>query len=169
MPKKERKVSCWKQINFDDEIELGKQIGGGGSGIIYKGWYRGKPVALKTLFDPSITLELREEFINELLIMSQMHHPNIVNFFGASTIPPNLFFVMELCQCSLFDLLHKRQEPLSLQRYLETSERVRLCLETARGMQYLHSRCPCVVHRDLKSHNILLGSDGTARLCDFGL
>lgn len=95
----------WANVDFAD-IELGERIGGGGVGIIYKGWFREKPVALKTLFDARIGADLKQEYMDELLVMSKVEHSNIVKFLGACMTPPNLCFIMELCETSLFNLLH---------------------------------------------------------------
>ena len=64
---------------------------------------------------------------------------------------------------SLFDLLYKRKEKLSWARKLE------IVLQTARGMAYLHTRSPPVLHRDLKSLNLLLDKAGDVRITDFGM
>ncbi len=95
----------WANVEFS-EIELGERIGGGGVGIIYKGWFRDQPVALKTLFDARIGADLKQEYMDELLVMSKVEHSNIVKFLGACMTPPNLCFIMELCDTSLFNLLH---------------------------------------------------------------
>jgi serine/threonine protein kinase len=98
-------LPSWALIEFDD-IHVGDMIGGGGVGIIYKGQFRGKQVALKALFDTRIGEDLKREFMDELLVMSKLQHSNIVTFLGACMTPPNLCFVMEICECSLHDLLH---------------------------------------------------------------
>ena len=123
----------WTQIDFR-EIELGEQIGEGGVGVISKGkkavkyyfienyilhftkkgYFRSQPVALKTLFDSRISDELRSEYMNELLVMSKVKHSNIVGFVGACMTPPNLCFVMELCECSLYKLLHVERYRFSM-------------------------------------------------------
>lgn len=95
------------------EVELGERIGGGGVGVIYHGYFRGEPVALKTLFDTRVSEDLKQEYLDELLVMSKVKHSNIVNFLGACMTPPDLFFVMELCDCSLFDMLHKDKVSLT--------------------------------------------------------
>ncbi len=102
----------WKQINFED-IELGDVIGGGGAGMIYMGWYHDKAVALKTLFDPRVDENLKQEYLDELLVMSKLSHSNIVTFMGASMSSPNLFFMMELCEGSLYNYLHVDRYPFS--------------------------------------------------------
>jgi hypothetical protein len=136
----------WEEIAYS-EFELGRQIGGGGVGIVYDGWWGDKPVALKTLFDPRVEKELKQEFMDELIVMSKLHHPNIIELFGASIKPPNLCICMELCSCSLFDLLHRQQAS-----YPDTSL-IHMAMDVAVGMNYLHQLKPAIIHRDLKSAN----------------
>ncbi|CAM9099857.1 unnamed protein product [Ascophyllum nodosum] len=153
----------WKSISFD-EVELEDQIGGGSVGLVHRGKYLGQAVALKTLFDVRIDEDLKREYLDELLVLSQLRHPNIVHLYGACMVPPNLFYVMELCQRSLFDLLH------NCRRDIGTRERVTMALDVSRALNYLHSRSPPIIHRDLKSLNLLLaGEKGPVKLCDFGL
>ena len=153
----------WENIDFDKDIEMGEKIGGGGIGVIYKGWYRDEPVALKTLFDSRIGENLKKEYMDELLCMSKLKHSNIVKFMGACMKPPNLCFVMEMCECSLYDVLHVNKEEIS------ERESVRMLIDVGSAMEYLHSMKPAIIHRDLKSHNILRAFDGTLKVCDFGL
>eukprot|EP00903_Cladosiphon_okamuranus_P019661 g18074.t1 len=155
-------VCSWKAISYD-ELELGEQLGGGSMGLVYRGTYKQRPVAVKTLFNRRIDEALTREYVDELLILSQLHHPNIVHFHGAG-VPPSLFYVMELCERSLFDLLHV------CRRALNTRQRVAMALDVSKAMGYLHSRSPPVLHRDLKSLNLLVvKEDGPVKLCDFGL
>lgn len=96
----------WNHLDFERDIEIGDRIGGGGVGVIYKGWFHDEPVALKTLFDPRVDDKLKKEYMDELLVMSKVKHSNIVSFLGACMVPPNLCFVMELCDNSLYHLIH---------------------------------------------------------------
>ena len=152
----------WDNIDFA-EIEIGEKIGGGGIGVIYNGWWRGEPVALKTLFDSRIGEDLKREYMDELLVMSKVKHSNIVTFLGASMIPPNLCFVMEICECSLYSLLHTDRVTFS------EKENITMATDIACAMEYLHARTPSIIHRDLKSHNVLRAYNGSLKLCDFGL
>lgn len=98
--------------------------------------------------------------------MKRLRHPNIVLFMGAVIQPPNLSIVTEyLSRGSLYRLLHKpgAREVLD--------ERRRLCMayDVANGMNYLHKRNPPIVHRDLKSPNLLVDKKYTVKICDFGL
>lgn len=120
-------------------------------------------MALKTLFDTRISEDLKKEYMDELMIMSRVKHSNIVNFLGACMTPPNLCFVMEMCECSLFDLIHVKRESYSIK------DSISMCLDVACAIEYLHSLKPIIIHRDIKSHNILKATNGSLKLCDFGL
>ena len=106
--------SDWINLKYDD-VEMDEVIGGGGAGVIYKGYIRGRrePVAIKTLFDVRAGEETRKEYLNELAVLRRLNHSNIVSFLGACNSPPHLFFAMELCECSLFDILHRQRENIS--------------------------------------------------------
>lgn len=158
----EEKSGGWEHINFN-EIELGERIGGGGVGIIYSGWFRGQAVAMKTLFDNRIGEDLKREYMDELLVMSKVKHSNIVEFLGACMTPPNLCFVMEMCECSLYTLLHVDRVNFSLK------DSITMATDVASAMEYLHAQKPTIIHRDLKSHNVLRASNGSLKVCDFGL
>ncbi|XP_070051133.1 serine/threonine-protein kinase CTR1-like isoform X1 [Nicotiana tomentosiformis] len=100
--------------------------------------------------------------------MKRLRHPNIVLFMGAVIQPPNLSIVTEyLSRGSLYRLLHRPGARELL------DERRRLCMayDVANGMNYLHKRNPPIVHRDLKSPNLLVDKKYTVkvRVCDFGL
>jgi serine/threonine protein kinase len=84
---------------------------------------------------------------------------------GACTTPPNLCIVSEyVSQGSLFKILHKNKEgPLSMER------KIRIALDTAKGIHYLHTCRPPIIHGDLKSPNLLLDRNDVVKVCDFGL
>merc|ERR1712232_1402918 len=90
------------------------------------------------------------EFRREVAVLLQLRHPNLVLFMGASVAPGHPIIVSELCEGgTIFRLLHLRLElPLSW------SQRIKVADDTAKGMNFLHMRR--VVHRDLKSLNLLL-------------
>jgi serine/threonine protein kinase len=111
-------IPSWAHVDFR-EIDIGERIGGGGVGIIYKGWWNQQPVALKTLFDARISHDLKQEYMDELLVMSKVKHSNIVSFLGACMTPPNLCFIMELCECSLFQLLHQERINFSVHQSIQ--------------------------------------------------
>jgi hypothetical protein len=140
---------------FDDEIEfseleLGERIGVGGFAEVFKAEWRGTEVAVKRLLLPKATDDAVTEFIAEVNLLRRLRHPNIVMFMGACTKSPNLCLVTELLQMSLFDLLHNTKIKLSWKIKLKIAQ------EAAMGMNYLHRHRPTIIHRDLKSANLLV-------------
>jgi len=151
----------WTHITMD-ELDVADKLAQGAMGAVHSGWYRGRQVAVKTLHDTS--KESLGAVEAELLVHASLkNNPRIVELMGANLIPPDCCIVMEQCECSLFEKLHRRNDEMSRR------ESIRLAMQVAEGKGYLHSRRPPIVHRDLKSHNVLLDANGDAKLCDFGL
>ncbi|XP_013591885.1 PREDICTED: serine/threonine-protein kinase EDR1 [Brassica oleracea var. oleracea] len=147
-----------------EEITLGDRIGLGSYGEVYRGDWHGTEVAAKKFLDQDLTGEALEEFRSEVQIMKKLRHPNIVLFMGAVTRPPNLSIITEfLPRGSLYRLIHRPNNQLDERR------RLRMALDAARGMNYLHSCSPMIVHRDLKSPNLLVDKNWVVKVCDFGL
>ena len=102
------------------------------------------------------------DFANECAAMQTMRHPNIVTCLGACTQPPHLAIVLEFCSGgTLWSLMQRRGEVI-------WSRRKQIAVETARAINYLHQRSKPILHRDLKSLNILLDEGGRVKLADFG-
>lgn len=166
--------SCLQKIEaeleiLDCEIEwesltVGEQIGQGSCGTVYHGFWVGSDVAIKVFAEQENTLELLEDFRKEVAIMKRLRHPNVVLFMGAVLSPQHLSIVTEfLPRGSLFRLLHRNTPGMDWRR------RVRMALDVARGMNYLHNLNPPIVHRDLKSSNLLVDKNWTVKVGDFGL
>lgn len=148
------------EIDFN-ELVFDKQISEGGYGIIYKGKWRETTVAIK-LFKIESEGAVRD-FFSECAAMEALRHPNIVMFLGACTKPPNLAIVLEYCgRGSLWSTIQNLDVQLSWE------DRRRFALDTAKGVHYLHSCHPPIIHRDLKSLNLLLDDSYRVKLADFG-
>ncbi|XP_061975815.1 serine/threonine-protein kinase CTR1-like isoform X5 [Populus nigra] len=138
----------------------------GSFGTVYHADWRGSDVAVKILEEQEFHAERFEEFLSEVSIMKRLRHPNIVLFMGAVTQPPNLSIVMEyLSRGSLHKLLHLPDAAL----ILNERRRLNMANDVAKGMNYLHQFRPPIIHRDLKSLNLLVDSAYKVKICDFGL
>ncbi|DBA03630.1 TPA: hypothetical protein N0F65_006809 [Lagenidium giganteum] len=153
------------EINFND-LKLQKIIGAGAFGEVIKGTYCGTPVVVKRMLRNKIDENNMRMFGEEIQLMMNLRHPNIVQFIGASwNSYSNICFVTEFLERGdLFAVLRNPQNKLSWVEPL-----LRMAIDTSRGMAYLHSMNPPIIHRDLKSMNILVSSTWCAKVSDFGL
>jgi len=108
--------------------------------------------------------KLEKQFINEMRLLSTLRHPNICTVMGTVTIDSEPMLIMEYMQMgSLFSLLHNKTVPLSGELILPILQ------DVAKGLRFLHSASPPVIHSDLKSANILVDNRFHAKVADFGL
>ncbi|KAL5700307.1 hypothetical protein ACHQM5_025766 [Ranunculus cassubicifolius] len=151
------------EILWEDLI-IGEQIGQGSCGTVYHGTWYGSDVAVKVFSMQEYTDDVIRSFKKEVSLMKKLRHPNVLLFMGVVTSLERLCIVTEfLPRGSLFQLLHKRISKLDRRR------RVIMALDIARGMNYLHRCKPPVIHRDLKSSNLLVDKNWTVKVGDFGL
>ncbi|KAF4320999.1 hypothetical protein BBO99_00001595 [Phytophthora kernoviae] len=153
------------EINFND-LKLQKIIGAGAFGEVIKGTYCGTPVVVKRMLRNKITEDNLRMFGDEIQLMMNLRHPNIVQFIGASwNSYSNICFVTEFLERGdLFAVLRNPENHLTWAKPI-----LRMTIDTSRGMAYLHSMKPPIIHRDLKSMNILVSSTWGAKVSDFGL
>ena len=145
-----------------EELEMDDQIGQGGFSVIKKGTWRSTSVAVKIIVDPVITEDLLAEVRNEVQMLSMLRHPKIVLLMGICSKTSNLAIVFEnMSKGCLFDVLHTTSTPVSME------QRLKIAHDVAGIFAFLHKSD--VVHRDLKSYNILLDDSFNIKLCDFGL
>jgi len=162
MAKKKKAADKDWEIDFD-ELVMGHQLGLGGYGEVFKAEWKGTEVAVKMLASDVITREMIEDFKAEVRLMTTLRHPNVVLFMAASTKPPNMCIVMEYMGLgSLYDLLHNE-----LIESIPFHLKAKMAYQSAKGMHFLHS-CG-IVHRDLKSLNLLLDIKWNVKVSDFGL
>ena len=143
------------------DLHIGdKRLGKGGFGEVYEGNWNtdgGKKVAVKVTRSSATGQLLRE-----IQVWSSLpSHPHIITFFGVAYAKFMTYIVIELAMNgSLFNYLHSEMKKPSVNLSLAWAS------DVARGMKYLHDHH--IIHRDLKSANVLLTSTWVAKLCDFG-
>lgn len=155
-------VAEW-EIPWED-LQICERIGLGSYGEVYRADWNGTDVAVKKFLDQDLSGDALELFRCEVKIMLRLRHPNVVLFMGAVTRPPNLSILTEfLPRGSLYRLLHRPNVKL------EEKRRMKMALDVAKGMNYLHTSQTTIVHRDLKSPNLLVDRNWVVKVCDFGL
>lgn len=141
----------------DGAVEFHMSVGSGRGAEVYRGRFNGQLVAVKevpsnSMLDPGCSK--RREFETELRIFQQLaklSHPNLVRFIGYFQ-PPPLRLVTEFCGGgTLYDLLHTSEQVV-----LVWPQRLAICSQIASAMEFLHGADPRIIHRDLKSPNVLL-------------
>ncbi|XP_044479279.1 leucine-rich repeat receptor-like serine/threonine-protein kinase BAM1 [Mangifera indica] len=166
------KLTAFQHLDFtcDDVLDSLKEdniIGKGGAGIVYKGVMpNGDQVAVKRLSAMSRGSSHDHGFKAEIQTLGRIRHRNIVRLLGfCSNHETNLLVYEYMPNGSLGEVLHGKKGG-----HLLWDTRYKIAVEAAKGLCYLHHDCsPLIVHRDVKSNNILLDSNLEAHISDFGL
>jgi serine/threonine protein kinase/tetratricopeptide (TPR) repeat protein len=150
--------------NFIGPYQVIARIGQGGMGAVYRAVrvdeHYVKQVAIKLVKPGLAGDQYLRRFKNERQIMASLDHPNIARLLDAGTANGSPYFVMEFIDGEHIDTYCDKH-------HLNTHTRLELFLEVCSALQYAHQHL--VVHRDLKPGNILITSDGTPKLLDFGI
>ncbi|KZV83949.1 Pkinase-domain-containing protein [Exidia glandulosa HHB12029] len=172
-PKVEKRISTLTEAQIMDKLRSVvsnddpkllyttiKKVGQGASGHVFvaKVHSTGKKVAIKQM---DLTIQPRKELIvNEILVMKESQHPNIVNFLESYLVKSTeLWVVMEYMEGgALTDIIEHNQ--------LEEDQISSICFETCKGLGHLHDQQ--IIHRDIKSDNVLLDAQGHVKITDFG-
>ncbi|XP_021308499.1 putative leucine-rich repeat receptor-like serine/threonine-protein kinase At2g04300 isoform X1 [Sorghum bicolor] len=144
-----------------------KFIGQGGFGPVYYGRLEDSTEVAVKMRSESSSHGL-DEFLAEVQSLTKVHHRNLVSLIGYCWEKDHLALVYEyMSQGSLFDHLRGKN---GVSEALNWRKRVQVVLEAAQGLDYLHKGCNLpIVHRDVKTNNILLGQNLQAKIADFGL
>uniref|UniRef100_A0A7S4LH93 Protein kinase domain-containing protein n=1 Tax=Eutreptiella gymnastica TaxID=73025 RepID=A0A7S4LH93_9EUGL len=156
-------VNVYDWVYRYDDLELGPCLGSGGFGTVYRGKLKqsSDTVAIKKIFCQDSSM--LNSFRKEVKLLSSFRHEQIVLFRGACLELPNLCIITELMSGgNLYNLLHSSET-------LAWKLRLQWVRDISRGMNYLHTLKPAVVHRDLKSLNILVNDYYMIKVCDFGM
>jgi len=185
------------EVGFDDAQELGRQVdvlrtegrvkllnfaylsldkksmlGCGSYSKVYKGRYRGTPVAIKLLFTNDLNPDVIKRCSTEAQLLSEISHPNVVEIFGVSVLPPSVCIVLEICHYgSLSDVIRGSvgggvvRRPLPLTH----ADKMFLALGCGKGLEALHNYSQSLCHRDVKSFNFLVDGQLNAKIADLEL
>ncbi|XP_050224145.1 leucine-rich repeat receptor-like serine/threonine-protein kinase BAM3 [Mercurialis annua] len=175
--KRRKNSKSWKLTGFQ-KLEFGCQeilecvkenniIGRGGAGIVYRGTMpNGEHIAVKKLLGINKGSSHDNGLSAEIQTLGRIRHRNIVRLLGfCSNKEMNLLIYEYMPHGSLGEVLHGKRGG-----FLKWETRLKIGIEAAKGLCYLHHDCsPLIIHRDVKSNNILLDSEFEAHVADFGL
>ncbi|KNC54865.1 TKL/DRK protein kinase [Thecamonas trahens ATCC 50062] len=151
------------QYSFEmSDVVMGQLLGVGGFGEVYHGTLNdGRAVAVKILKTPAVTKQEMRAFVSEATAMAQLRHPDIVDFVGIIATPPDFAILSDFMpRGSLFAALHR---PYTL---YDMTLQIAWLRGIVSGLRFLHARN--ILHRDLKSLNILLTVAYMPKISDFG-
>ena len=156
-------VIPYNSLKFTIDTTTNKpiELGSGGFGTVYKGTWQYTAVAIKQLHAQTLTEKVFKEFEQESAVMTKLTHPNVLHLHGICIEVGKYSMVLEyMSKGSLFKVLHSNH-PLSLPQLWQ------IAMDIGKGIFHLHSKK--ILHRDLKSLNVLLDANLQAKVCDFGL
>ncbi|CAI9289100.1 unnamed protein product [Lactuca saligna] len=162
------------ESNILSSLTENNLIGSGGSGKVYQIEIgrRGNYVAAKMIWNPQkVDDTLEKEFLSEIHILGSIRHSNIIKLLCCISSEDSKLLVYEYMENrSLDKWLHGKKRKSQHPTILDWPRRLQIAIGAAQGLCYMHHDCsPAIIHRDIKSSNILLDSDFKARIADFGL
>lgn len=163
-PTEEEVLAQLRQVVTSDDpslYQLQKKIGQGASGSVYiaENKKTRQRVAIKQM--PLETQPRKELIVNEILVMQSSCHPNIVNYLDSYLVQRELWVVMEYMEGGpLNEIIDHHHQ------HMKESHIAGIVFETLKGIHHLHSKN--IIHRDIKSDNVLLDRQGHVKLTDFG-
>ncbi|KAL0312649.1 UNVERIFIED_CONTAM: putative serine/threonine-protein kinase SIS8 [Sesamum radiatum] len=141
----------WEDLQLREEVGQGKVEVACSFAVVYRGVWNGSDVAVKVYSGSQYSEQTLLDYKKEIDIMRRLRHPNVL-LFMEQCAPRK-----KLAMGSLFKTLHRNNQSLDVKR------RLKMAIDVARGMNYLHHRNPPIVHRDLKSSNLLVDKSWTVK------
>jgi len=149
-------------------IEDIRYVGSGTFGVVSKGIWKRTPVAVKRFKDFVVEEDIKSVRM-EMTWLSKLAHKNIVQLYGICNLRPNICIVTEYMQKgSVGQIIHGCDSFNGNKKTLDWETRIKWATDAARGMIYLHTHQPQIIHRDLKSYNLLVDENDVVKIADFG-
>ncbi|CAK4629352.1 unnamed protein product, partial [Aphanomyces euteiches] len=150
-----------------NEVHLVKMLAQGAYGEVWLGEYLGGKIAVKRLLPTKTTKQDLQKFIYEIHLVSKIDCPYVVQFLGVTW--SKLSDMMLLTEFMDGGDLRQVLEANNTKRSFTWTHKIHCALNIAEALVFLHSMDPIVIHRDLKSRNVLLDADFNAKITDFGI
>lgn len=146
----------------NDKVDLHERLGGGGSGaVVMRATCKGLTFAAKVL-PGEMPAEVRDAVLSEIHVMTRLDHQNVVKYLGHDlSKSKKIMLFMEYYTETLAGVLKKRKEE---DAWTTPEEVTKWSMQIAKGLQYLHSLSPPLIHRDLKSENVFVLYDSQGRV-----
>ena len=151
------------KVDVERELLFQKKLGEGAYGVVYKAKYNGEDVAVKQLLSDKIDESMVRRFKEEIILLTQLHHPNVCQILGAAWDAPHLAIVLEYAKEGDLQVYLKK-----VGERTKWWKRIKFMRNLAQGMRYLHGRPQPIMHRDLKLENCLVTEFMVCKLSDFG-
>ncbi|KAL4139574.1 hypothetical protein PRIC2_003069 [Phytophthora ramorum] len=160
------------------DIIIERELASGGFGVVYLAGLYSQLVVVKQILPKAMSKDLLRRFMDEIRLYARMDHPKIVRFIGlAWTNLMDLSLILEyMPRGDLTTLVRQKRREKNYRRTFswlgddsQPRNKVSIALDMAEALVYLHSFDPTIIHRDIKSRNVLLNHEWEAKLSDFGI
>lgn len=159
----ELKIRLQDLIVERNSFSVGSRLDSGGSGTVYKGQIFYEEVAIKVLNLGTMGFKQIANVVKEILVLSRVRHPNVISLFGVCLHKQEMFIITEYFEnSSLHNYMKKNKGNMSF------LVKLKILLDIAKALAYLHSLERPIIHRDIKPHNVLISNDLRAKVADFG-
>jgi len=158
------KEPTWETVNVSKHVEFKELVGAGAYAEVYHGLWKNQEVAVKRFRARNMNESELKQFMRELNMLATLKHDCILKFLAASATAPAFCIITEFIAPGNLQVVLKKKAEYPI----DWVQSVQMATDAASGIAYLHSFQPPVIHRDLKSSNLLVTADFRLKVADFG-